>query len=115
MAKKEIEYTIRNDNQGDFWLMNYDNGYWNGDVSETFTDNEPFKATMEVIDHYKGRSASGLIVQVKGHKRFPKFKAYMGTAEVTKLILNNDLMQGVVHDITLKFGKRGRNYFIVNG
>lgn len=111
---KQIDYYVEQNIDGDWRLLDYLRHNYHERPRQTITENPVFGAKLTIIDYYKGNSASGAVVKVEGHPYYPELYGQMGMAELTKLILENDIEKGVVGSVKLKFGKRGRSYFIVN-
>lgn len=95
---------------GSFYLLNSYSFY--GDLNLIEIKNVEFDGKLLFGDSERGLSNSTYIVEVLGHPLCHSLKAEIGLGSLRDILLYCSSENGIVSG-RFKFGKRGKNYFII--
>lgn len=104
------KFYLKKTENGNLYLLNSYSFY--GDLNVTEIENIEFDGKLLFGDSERGCSNSTYIVEVLGHPMCRSLKAEIGLGSLKDILLYCSSENGIVSG-KFKFGKRGKNYFIV--
>ena len=104
------KFYLKKTENGDLYLLNSYSFY--GDLNLIEIKNVEFNGKLLFVDSERGRSNSTYIVEVLGHPLCHSLMAEIGLGSLRDILLYCSSENGVVSG-KFKFGKRGKNYFII--
>lgn len=108
---EEVWYNRRWKDVADYCLVDYLPAHTPLPESYIPIQKIEFFGSIQLCQHYKGRSASGVIVLVEGHPFGKPFLASMSSLTLFTLLQQETMVRGVAKG-QFTFAKKGANCFI---